>query len=208
MKNDTETASEALRFPRGVRFARPEDVPRSARDAVERSANVQISAGFVAKTCENAGYSSYLEANIHADQVWAVFEALAESLLPEIVAPLVAWKDAEPIFGPHTNKSAVLAVLRPHKDSLQHDGYIEFGLMSQTDQHTEEIFVKAAKHMQVWTNRSDIAESTFVAMGVPRVDRLRFIDEFPRVTERLADGAPSSETISAIISAFERLPAR
>jgi hypothetical protein len=103
MKNDTETASEALRFPRGVRFALPDEVPRSAKDAAERSANAQITTGFVSKTCENVGYSGYLEANIHADQVWAVFEALAESLLPEIVAPLVGWKDAEPTLGPYTN---------------------------------------------------------------------------------------------------------
>jgi len=53
--NDMETASEALRFPRGVRFALPDDVPRSARDALERSANAKITTGFVTKTCENVG---------------------------------------------------------------------------------------------------------------------------------------------------------
>jgi hypothetical protein len=42
-------------------------------------------------------------------------------------------------------KSAVLAVLRPHKDSLQHDGYIEFGLMYM--KHTIEY---ASSRWEVW----------------------------------------------------------
>jgi hypothetical protein len=208
MKNGTERASEPLRFPRGVRFALPDEVPRSARNAVERSANAQIMTGFVSISCENVGYSAYLEANIHADETWAAFEALAEALLPQVAAPLVGWKDAKPTLGPYTDKSAAIAVLRPHKESLQHDGYIEFGLMFQTNGRTEEIFVKAAKHLQVWTDQGDIAESTLVSLGVPKVERLQFIDEFPRVTERLPDGPQSSETISAIVSGFEGLPPR
>src|SRR5690242_13036627 len=145
MKKGMEEPSETLRFPRGVRLALPGDVPRSAWDAVERAANARIATGFVSNPCENAGYSAYLEANIHADQIWTVFEALAEALLPEVA-----------------------------------------------DGRTEEIFVKAAKHMQVWTNRADLAEATLVTMGVPRAESLRFIDEFPRVTERLPEGPPSS----------------
>jgi hypothetical protein len=197
---------EALRFPRGVRFARKDEVPRSSHEAVERIAGARITTGFVSKASPSAAFSTYFEANVHADEVWTVFERLAASLLPDIAAPLIGWKDADATLGPYTDKLAALSVFLPHKESLQHDGYIEFGLMFQTDEVTEEIFVKAAKYFQIWTNQPDIAEAALAAAGVPKVGGLQFIDEFPRVTERLTDAPGSEETISAIASAFRDLP--
>ena len=43
------------------------------------------------------------------------------------------------------DKAAALAVLRAHAQSLQHDGFIEFGLMFQQGGKTEEVFVKGGE---------------------------------------------------------------
>lgn len=210
MNNDLEPACETLRFPRGVRFAREDELPRTNQAAaIQRITDARITTGFVSKVSADAGYTTYIEANIHADEVWKAFETLADRLLPAMAAPIVGWKDDEdPKLGPYTDKSAALSVLRAHRESLQHNGYIEFGIMFQSQGLTEEVFVKGCKYLQIWTNRSDIAVATLLSLGVHQVSNLRFIDEFPRITEHLEGHPHASEVISAISSAFESLQPR
>jgi len=199
---------EALRFPRGVRLAAEADLPRN-KDRSDRLARIQtanITTGFVLATNVDPGFFAYIEANVHADEVWCVFETLASRLLPAVSAPLVGWKDGEATLGPYTNKEAALAVLRAHAESLQHDGFIEFGLMFQKDGKTEEVMVKGSKNLWIWTNNPSIATETLSSFGIPRVEKLQFIDEYPRVTERLVGDPSSEETISAIVGAFQSLP--
>src|SRR5271163_1116980 len=117
----TAAMTEFLRFPRGVRLARKEDIPKCTSETLTRIANAQINTGFILKATENTGYSTYIEANVHADEVWAAFETLASRLLPDVSAPLVGWKDDEATLGPYTDKAAALAVLRAHAETLQHD---------------------------------------------------------------------------------------
>ncbi|SRR5258708_1002519 len=199
---------EALRFPRGVRLAAEADLPRSKDKSNELASisRANITTGFVLTTSADPGFSTYIEANAHADEVWTAFEALASRLLPEVAAPLVGWKDNEATLGPYTDKAAALAVLRAHAESLQHDGFIEFGLMFQQGGKTEEVMVKGSKDLRIWTNNLAVAAETLSSLGIPRVEKLQFIDEYPRVTERLVGDPSSQETISAIVGAFQALP--
>jgi hypothetical protein len=199
---------EALRFPRGVRLAAEADLPRS-KDKSDKLARIQtanITTGFVLTTNVDPGFFAYIEANVHADEVWSAFETLAARLLPDVSAPLVGWKDGEATLGPYTNKEAALAVLREHAESLQHDGFIEFGLMFQQDGKTEEVMVKGSKDLRIWTNNPAVATEVLSSLGIPSVKKLQFIDEYPRVTERLVGDPSSQETISAIVGAFQSLP--
>ena len=199
---------EVLRFPRGVRLAAEADLPKSD-DRLEKLARISsanITTGFVLSTSAGPGFSAYIEANVHADEVWSVFEILASRLLPDVSAPLVGWKDDEATLGPYTDKPAALAVLRAHSESLQHDGFIEFGLMFQQGGKTEEVMVKGSKDLRIWTNNPAVATETLSALGIPSVEKLQFIDEYPRVTERLVGDPSSEETLSAIVGAFQFLP--
>lgn len=183
-------------------------MPRSKDklNALARIKSANITTGFVLAATTDPGFSAYIEANVHADEVWAVFETLASRLLPDVSAPLVGWKDDEPTFGPYTDKATALAVFRPRAQSLQHDGFIGFGLMFQQDGKTEEVMVKASKDLRIWTNSPVIATNTLLSLGIPAVEKLQFIDEYPRVTERLVGDPSSEKTISAIINAFHSLP--
>jgi hypothetical protein len=203
-------APEALRFPRGVRLAAETDLRKNEDRSrlVEKIAGAHITIGFIKKPGKDSGYSAYFEANVHADRVWTTFEALSAVLLSEVAAPLIGWKDADPTFGPYTDKKAALDVLRLHAESLQHDGYIQFGLMHQADTLTEEIFVMPSKYLQIWTNQPELTASTLLLSGVSPVESLQFIDEFPHVTERLKDGPSSTEVIARIKSDFNNLPLR
>jgi len=200
--------TEALKFPRGVRLATEVEIPRSKDklDALARIQNANITTGFVLTTTADPGFSTYIEANVHADEIWSAFESLAVRLLPDVSAPLIGWKDDDVTFGPYTSKSAALAVFRTHAECLQHDGFIEFGLMFQQGGKTEEVMVTGSKYLRIWTNNPTLASETLLSHGIACVDKLQFIDDYPRVTERIVGIPTSDETISAIISAFQSLP--
>lgn len=201
-------APEDLQFPRGVRFATREEIPKCTDELLARIESAHLTTGFVSNSSEEGEFSTYIEANVHADMVWGVVEALVIALLPQIAAPIVGWKDEEPTLGPYTDKEMALAVFRHHVENLQHDGFIEFGLIFQHEGLIEEVFVKSVKHLQIWTNKGKDAEALLQSMGIPKMSRLAYIDEFPRVTIAL-DACPSTqEVISSIVESFRFLPTR
>jgi hypothetical protein len=189
-----------------VRLARQEDIPKCTDEILERIASADIRTGFFVKSTNDPGYSAYLEANVHAEHVWAVFEGLVMQLLPDIVAPLIAHKDEDPTFGPYTEKAAALSVLRPYTESLQHDGFIGFGMIYQRDGITEEVLVESSKYFKIWTNHGDVVRAYFEGIGIGKIDHLEFIDEYPHVTERIAELRTPMIVISAIVDAFDSLP--
>jgi hypothetical protein len=52
--------------------------------------------------------------------------------------------------------------------------------------------VRAAKYLRVWTNTPERAIETLEGQGVPSQPGLRFIDEYPRVSEALPYGGETS----------------
>jgi hypothetical protein len=79
----------------------------------------------------------------------------------------------------------MLALLEKFNYYLANDCYIQFGLASQTETELTEVFVTPTKHFQIWTNKGDILANVMNKRGIPRLDKLQFIDEFPRVTKAL-----------------------
>jgi hypothetical protein len=80
--------------------------------------------------------------------------------------------------------------------------------MFQQGGKTEEVFVKGSKDLRIWTNNPTIAVETLLSLGIPSVEKLQFIDEHPRVTERLVGDPSSQEILSTIVDAFQSLPPR
>ena len=131
------------------------------------------------------------------------------ALLPAVAAPIVGVKGEDPILGPYTTTAAALAALKPHARHLQHDGFLEFGLIYQVSGVTEEVFVRSVKYVQVWTNQPDRAAESFARLGLPEMPDLQFIDQFPRVSESLqtADGnAEWPDVVEQLRAAFDELP--
>jgi hypothetical protein len=90
--------SRTLRFPRGVRLAGGGDLPgNDRREKLARIKSAKINAGFVSMARTDTHYSAYLEANVHADEVWAVFEALASRFLQhdELALSVILRRDAQ-----------------------------------------------------------------------------------------------------------------
>jgi hypothetical protein len=201
-------STESLILPKGVRLANAEEIPGCTDEILARIANASFHTGWIVRSTDANGYAAYIEANIHAPMVWDVFEAMATALLPDVAAPIVGWKGDDPTLGPYTDKAAAISALKPHRDRLQDDGFIEFGLMFQHQGVTEEVFVTSAKYLQIWTNHPDIAKALLLSKGIPEVGSLLFLDELPRVTEALSNGPSTDEVINSILNSFNSLPDR
>ena len=201
--------AEPLEFPKGVRFARAEEIPLPRDEALADLANARVTTGYIRKSVAEKGYSDVIEANVHASNIWAVFEALVEAIVPLAAAPIVGVKDDDPILGPYTTRSAALGVLRPYREALQHDGFLEFGVIFQLRGRTEEVFVDSVKYLRIWTNHPEDVIRVLEGNGIPSVPDLQFIDEFPRVSQALPyDGQESGwfPIIEALKAQFDSLP--
>lgn len=204
-------STQPLEWPQGVRTPRIDEAPPAWREAIERASHVAFRTGYVVSNRGGETFTTYFEANVHASQVWAVVCDLAQAILPLAAAPIVGVKDEpEPVFGPYTLRGVALAVLEPYSHYLQHDGFLEFGLIHQRDRRTEEVFVKSAKYIQVWTNKQDRVREVFARFGLVEVEKLEFIDEYPLVREALTlpDGrAGWAWVIDELKVAFFQTPA-
>ncbi len=62
---------------------------------------------------------------------------------------------------------------------------IQFGLAAQSETELTEVFVTPTKHFKIWTSKADVLASVMNKHGIARLDKLQFIDEFPRVATAL-----------------------
>lgn len=210
MPNLSQTASspEPLELARGVRFPRDDEYREGQEHERARVAQACLVAGFIRKETGAESSGAFFEANVHASHIWQCFSDLVMELLPEVAAPLLQFKEEEPVYGAYVMREEALAVFQPHAMFLQHEGYLGFGMMFQYQGRTEEVFVHNAKYFQVWTNRADKACEVFMRHGLMEVPNLQFIDEYPRVTEALKDAKGEivyPQVMDAIEAAFRRL---
>ena len=193
-------------LPRGVRFPRPDEFPGGVPD--QRRIPPVLTTGYcLREPSGSAGRFSLVEANVHAPQLWTVFRALTLALLPETAAPIAGIKDDEPIFGPYVAREDALAVFDPYVESLTHDGFLEFGIIFQNGERTEEVFVPSPKFLRVWTTAPVTAALVLQQHGIPEVPDLKFVDEFPMVSETLRDEGGSAGWAAVIQALQERFHA-
>ena len=178
---------EPLILPRGVRLMRPDEIPNGApgdwAPHIEEAHRTSITTGYTRRDVTGEEFSAVIEANVHAPDLWRVFAALVNALLPAAAAPIAGMKREDPILGDYTTRQAALRVLEHYQDPLVHDGFLEFGCIHQRNGLTEEVFVMAPKFMRVWTNQPERAQQVLEAHGIVQVGELRFVDEFPYVSE-------------------------
>jgi len=199
---------EPLVFPRGVRFARKNEMPNDGEEALARIAKANITTGYTLDSRGGNGFTSYFEANVHAPSIFEVFRDVAESIIIEVAAPIIGLKDEEPTFGPYTTREEALKVFEPHVDLLQNDGFLEFGVIFAFNEKIEEIFVKSSKYFQIWTNKPETVAEVLARNNIPPVENIQFIDEYAMVSRSLGEGGNAGwpGVIDTIENAFESLP--
>ncbi|MBP6689448.1 MAG: hypothetical protein KA153_05620 [Hyphomonadaceae bacterium] len=182
--------ANSLIFADGVRLTTREEIPGPSARREELWARVEranIHPGYTLKAAQDPAFRYYAEANVHASDVWPLFCDLSRALLGERGALLLAFKDDEPEQIVDAPVAAMLAAFEAHSDQLTHDGYIQFGIVSQTDAGLSEVLVTPSKYFRIWFNDERAFAGQMVTHKLTRAERLDFLDEFPHVTTRLPD---------------------
>jgi hypothetical protein len=209
MPDKPPASPEPLILPRGIRFPYPHELPSGSEAERARIDQARVTTGY--RLLPNAGgaYAAYIEANVHALNLYAVFYDLALTLLPRIAVPILAIKDGDTYSGTLTTRAAALRVFEPHVQALQHDGFLAFGLICERDGITEQIFVQPSKHLQVWTNQPAVARTVFARHRIPEVANLQFMDQYPLVRESLQTPEGNASwplVLENVRAAFTTLP--
>lgn len=175
-----------LILPDGVRLAQPEELPEAQREeAAGKLSKVWIAPGAVIKPSEDERYSWYAEINVDAPKLWALFHDLCTGLLRPVATFWAGDKDDGPALVTSALRDELLDILEPLAYQLGHDGTLQFGLVCERIDSVYEVFVAPTKHLKVWTSDRARLLSILERHGLPVVDRLSFLDEFPRVTTTL-----------------------
>jgi hypothetical protein len=205
---------EPLVFPPSVRLMRPDEVPNhddrnSILAEVAKAHATTFTTGYVLSETGRAEFPAYAEINVHAPALWALVSHLGEALLPERAALMIGMKDGPLRHCPYRWKTALLQALIPFGEPLSRDGFVQFGLIWQRSGVTDEIFVEPAKYLKVWTTRRAELERVLQAHGLPRVESLAFVDEYPRITEMTyhpPDMYEHEELIKRVLAVDSELP--
>jgi hypothetical protein len=180
-----------LEFPDGVRLARLEELPGPEPDRYAAWAHVQsahIAPGYTIVDSNDPLFSQYAEINVNACHIWPVFCDLCQALLGPVATLVGGMEDDEPVTIGSAEASSIIAALERHKYQLAHDGFLQFGLVSDQDGEITEVFVAPTKHFKVWLNDEKCFRSIMDRYQLSEQTRLEFLDQYPRTTVALAEG--------------------
>lgn len=176
-------------FPDGIRLAQRDELPGSASSRAAAWARIQtanIETGFTIVKSTDPRFSFYAEANVNAPMIWIVFRDLCKALLGSRAILMMSEIDDDPAPLGSAGTLQILTMLETHSYQLAHDGYIQFGLVHEDTNAPTEVFVTSTKHFQVWLNDEKRLRAVLKAYDVPEMEKLEFIDQYPRTTTPLS----------------------
>lgn len=196
-----------LKFPDGIRLAHLDELPGPGSDRAAAWARIQsanIAPGFTLSESTDSRFAFYAEANVDGPRIWAVFRDLCQGLLGREATLIISEIDDEPMPLGSAHTLGILALLEPHQYQLAHDGCLQFGLVGRDTDLLTEVFVAPTKHFKVWLSDVKCLRSVLRSHAVPEVERLEFIDEYPRTTTRLSGDKVSFRVDSELIEHLEK----
>jgi hypothetical protein len=187
-----------LIFPDGARLAARDEIPGPEVERAKEWSRIEranIAPGFVLKPSGDESFAFYAEVNVDAPQAWRLFRGLCGAVLPPNGDLLFADSDDQPEVIWSGAVAKMLSVLEEHGYQLSHDGYLHFGIVSTEGGLINEVFVAPTKHLKIWFNDERTVQTVMSKFGLPKAERLEFLDEYPRTTMKL----PRDKAISDVL---------
>lgn len=144
-------------------------------------------------------FTFYAEININNSRFWKLFTSLAY-FLPETVSWIYNLYEQEASYGPYMNKKEIIQFLEKFELELTQDCNMEFGLIFQTDEELEEIFVAETKYIKVWSSKQAIFRQLMRTFGLEEIPDLKFNDEFPKTVTHLTSINANAKPTRIIIN--------
>lgn len=196
-----------LLLPPSIRIPSADELPHR-EDAVELLAarkHANITQGFIThlnKTLQLA-YNFSAEININNDKLWQLFTALASLMPAEVCCNYGSYED-EAITSGYFDKVDVLNTLTKFKDELAMDCSLEFGLLSQTKEQLNEIFVTESKYIKFWGSDKAGFLQIMKEFKLTEIKDLAFVDEYPKVVAPLRNFMPKATRPGEVVRALNK----
>jgi hypothetical protein len=143
-----------------------------------------------------------VEANVDAPSIWPVFSDLSRALVGAEATLLFGDADDEPSPLGTGDVSTIIDVLSRSKYQLAHDGFLQFGVVSDDDA-INEVFVAPTKHLKLWFSDEVRFREIMQKHRVPEVSRLEFLDQYPRTTIMLPSSRGVVQDLPALASRLQ-----
>lgn len=177
-----------LEMPPTIRFPKPEEIP-AIPEIIARMKDIEH-ANLVEGYLLNYNHSLELpftffaEININNSRIWDVFLQLTKQL-PNQVSLVWSLNGSESNHSKYIEKQNILKYISPFKTELTQDTKIGFGLIFQTNDKLEEVYMSVTKTLKVWSSNEIAFRQLLNQLGIDEIRNLDFIEEFPYVTQPL-----------------------
>jgi hypothetical protein len=177
-----------LELPITIRTARIDELPSTQdnTDWIEESKTAKIVEGYILHKNETSElpFTFFAEINVDNSKLWEVFKALLISFEEEI-SFIFGHIDNEPLYSKYGDKFDILNQIEKFQTELTQDGFLEFGIIYHDEKKLKEVFIKKPKYIQYWGIEQNEFLKIMNSFSIYEIEDMKFIDEFPLVTETL-----------------------
>lgn len=197
-----------LELSKTIRTARIDELPATQENLewIEERKVAKIVEGFVIKpnNTEELPFDFFCEINVDNSKLWKLFKDFF-LMFPDEISFIFGHIDSEPNYSRYDDKFKILNQIEKFETELTQDGFLEWGIIYHDKNVLKEIFIKKAKYMQFWGIDKDEFLHIMKKNSIDEIEGLKFIDEYPLVTEALR--LHNSETIetSELINHLEKV---
>jgi len=146
----------------------------------------------------------FSEINVDNDRLWDVIKELVMQF-PNEVALIYHHIDDEPTYGNYLDKYELIKILEEYKLELTQDGFLKFGIISNTEDFLEEVFVEKAKYLQYWGMDKERFIESMNKSDLYYVKDLDFIDGYPLQTRVLNYYQPNAIETHQLLKKLDEL---
>lgn len=172
-----------------IRIPDLSEIPRSNSSAIDKlhereSANIVEGYTITPNTTDNLPFKFYAEININNSRLWSLFKAFVLKF-PEEVSFIFNQIDEDILYGEYQDKYTILNLIEQYSIELTQDSFIEFGIIYNSVNFLEEIFVDSTKYLKYWGMNEKAFRETITKFDLLEISDLHFVDEYPLVRENL-----------------------
>lgn len=197
-----------LQLAKTIRTARIDELPASIDNLklIEESKKAKIVEGFILKpnTTEELPFDFFCEINIDNSKLWKLFKDFLITF-PKEISFIYGHIDSEPNYSKYVDKFEVLNDIEKFEIELSQDGFLEWGIIYHDENILKEIFIKKTKYIQFWGVDKDEFLKIMEKNSIKEIKDMKFIDEYPLVTEALRLHHSETVETSELIAHFENI---
>ena len=178
-----------LELPPTIRQPLPNELPNNdeVKELMKKRSVANIVEGYkiIPNTTHPEPFTFYAEININNSRLWDLFIALSK-ILPDHIGTIYNLYEEKPFYGPYYPKQEIINLFTQYKLELTQDGFLEFGIIFNTKDKLEEIFIPEAKYIKFWGVNEASFRQTMNNFNLNEIRDINFIDQFPKVIESLS----------------------